>query len=73
MGSESLPSHPQISLLPPEKLNKHFILDEIKDNLKDFDPLFPHVDLNVLLEQTIDVQNKKVDPEVRSLTLNDSE
>lgn len=65
MGSTSLPSHPHISLLPPEKLNKHFILDEIKENLKDFNQLFPHVDLDVLLEQTIDVQNKKVDPETQ--------
>ena len=69
MGSEALPSHPEISLLPPEKLSKNFILDEIKDNLKDFNQLFPHVDLDVLLKQAIDVKNKKVDPEVHPLPL----
>ena len=64
MGSEALPRHPQISLLPPEKLNKNYILDEIKENIKDFDQLFPFVDLDVLLKQTIDVQNKNVNAEV---------
>ena len=64
MGSDALPPHPQISLLPPEKLSKNFILDEIRGNIKKFDKLFPYVDLDVLLKQTIDVQDKNVNAEV---------
>ena len=71
MGSVPAPSQPQISALPAEKLSKHFILDEIKGNIKNLHDSFPHVDLDVLLEQVTNVQDRKVDPEVPNLPFQD--
>ncbi|MCJ1465153.1 hypothetical protein MMC07_003769 [Pseudocyphellaria aurata] len=62
---EDLPPHPDLPCPPPEKLNQRFILDEIRDYIKDFAELFPHVDLGILLDQITDVRNKNVNPETQ--------
>lgn len=62
--SQAPPRYPQLDLPPPVVLNKHFILQEIKENIKDFKQLCPHVDLDVLLALVVRVQNRHVDPEV---------
>lgn len=48
-----------------EKLNQHFILGEIRDYIREFHELFPHVDLDVLLDLITDVRRKKVNPETQ--------
>ena len=65
MSSEQLPPHPEIPLLPPEKLSRNNILGEIRDHIKDFDQIFPYVDLDVLFEQVTDVGKKQVDQETQ--------
>jgi len=65
MAQENLPDHPHLSLPPAEKLNPHFILGEIRDNIQDFSNLFPFVDLDILQEQTTAVRRKDVDAETQ--------
>lgn len=60
-----LPSHPQLPFPPAEKLNQHFILGEIRDYLKDFAELFPHVDLDILFDLITAVRRKNVNPETQ--------
>lgn len=48
---------------PAERLNQHFILGEIRDYIKDFAELFPHVDCDILFDQITAVRRKNVDPE----------
>lgn len=64
MAVEQLPPHPSIGLLPADELNKNTILDQIIDNIKDYQELFPHVDLNILCNQCEDVKKKDVNQEV---------
>lgn len=47
------------------RLNQHFILGEIRDYIRDFHELFPHVDLDVLLDLITDVRRKQVNPETQ--------
>lgn len=46
-------------------MNQHFILGEIRDYIKDFAELFPHVDLDVLWDLIIAVRRKNVNPETQ--------
>lgn len=50
---------------PAERLNQHFILGEIRDYIKDFAELFPHVDLDILFDQITAVRRKDVNPETQ--------
>ena len=60
-----LPPHPELTLPPPEKLNPHYILGEIRDHIQKFSDLFPLVDLDILREQTTAVRRKNVNAETQ--------
>ena len=65
MAQTKLPPHPHVPPPPAEKLNPHYILGEISDNIRDFSELFPQVDLDVLFDQTTAVRRKDVNAEVQ--------
>lgn len=46
-------------------MNQHFILGEIRDYIKDFAELFPHVDLDILCDLITAVRRKNVNPETQ--------
>ena len=54
-----------LPLPDPAKLNNHFILGEIIDNVDVLSDDFPHVDLPELINQLTQVRNKQLDPEVQ--------
>ncbi|KAL9041007.1 MAG: hypothetical protein Q9214_004263, partial [Letrouitia sp. 1 TL-2023] len=62
---DELPPHPYIPLPPSEKLNTRYILGEIRDHIRDFNKLFPFVDLHILFDQVTAVRRKDVSPETQ--------
>ncbi len=65
MFPRPLPPHPELPFPPAGNLNGHFILGEIRDYIKDFKELFPHVDLDILFDQITAVRRKNVNAETQ--------
>lgn len=65
LSLRKMPPYPELPFPPAEKLNQNFILDEIREHLKEFDEAFPHVNLGILFDQVTAVRRKNVDPDIQ--------
>ena len=60
-----LPPHPELPFPPAGNLSGHFILGKIRDYIKDFKELFPHVGLDILFDQITALRRKNVNAETQ--------